>query len=231
MQFPNQQGGVGMQNQQVTPQQLATILQLLAKQPQANPTSSQFDPNYFSQLYSMQNQAGPQLQPVQQPAPQSVRTPPSCGYQVVKTVDDPSTIQPQEVVMGFMNLFPSNDGDKIFVKTWNTEGSIETKTYVEIQNGSKPPQKSTKKTPHEQFIAQDQFELFSSKIMARMAELELALSKIQSSSARSRSKPKSKKSGGLLTPASEPSTLVGSIDEPEDLLCETYTLGEETVDE
>lgn len=227
MQFPNQQGGMGMQNQQVTPQQLGALLQLLGKQPQANPTSSQFDPNYFSQLYSLQNQAGQQMQPVQQPLPQPVRTQPTCGYQVVKTVDDPSTIQPQEVVMGFMNLFPSNDGDKIFVKTWNTEGSIETKTYVEIQNGAKSSSKSIKKTVQDHSI-QDQFELFSSKIMARMAELELALSKIQSSNARSRSKSKPKKSDGILTPASEPPIWVGSIDEPEELV-QTYE--EETVDE
>lgn len=227
MQFPNQQGGMGTQNQQITPQQLATIVQLLAKQPQANPTSTQFDSNYFSQLYSLQNQIGPQMQPAQQPPPQPTRTQPTCGYQVVKTVDDPSTIQPQEVVMGFMNLFPSNDGDKIFVKTWNTEGSIETKTYVEVQNGAKSSSKSTKKIVQDQSM-QDQFELFSSKIMARMAELELALSKIQTSSARSRSKPKSKKSGGLLIPANEPPSWVGSIDEPEELV-QTYE--EETTDE
>lgn len=202
MQFPNQQGGGLMQNQQITPQQLANIISLLAKQPQANPTSPQFDSNYFSQLYSLQNQASPQMQPVQQPAPQPVKPQPPCSYQVVRTVDNPSKIEPQEVVMGFMNLFPSNDGDKIFVKLWNSEGSIETKTYVEIQNGSKTALKSSKKTAHEQSL-QDQFDLFSNKIMARMAELELTLSKIQTQVA-SRSRSKSKKSGGLLIPASEP---------------------------
>lgn len=225
MSFPNQQGGMGTQNQQVTPQQLAAIVQLLAKQPQANPTSMQFDPNYFSQLYSLQNQAGPQMQPAQQLPPPPVKPQPTCSYQVVKTVDDPSTIQPQEVVMGFMNLFPSNDGDKIFVKSWNTEGSIETKTYVEVQNGSKSSSKSTKKTAQEQSVL-DQFELFSSKIMARMAELELALSKIQSSGARSQQKAKTKKSGGILTPTSEPPSWVETIDVPEE---QTYE--EETADE
>ena len=230
MQFPNQQGGVGNQvNSQITPQQLAAVLQLLAKQPQANPTSTQFDPNYFSQLYSLRDQQGASLQTFPQPSPPPMKPQPTCSYQVVKTVDDPSTIQPQEVVMGFMNLFPSNDGDKIFVKSWNTEGSIETKTYVEVQNGSKTSSKPTKKTAQEQSM-QDQFELFSSKIMARMAELELTLSKIQSSNtSRSRSKPKPKKSGGLLTPANEPTSWVGSIDETPEELVQIYE--EEAADE
>lgn len=223
MAFPSQPGGGMLQNQQVTTQQLANLLSLLAKQPQANPTSTQFDPNYFSQLYSMQNQVVPQVmqQTVQSQQPAPVKQQPTCAYQVVKTVEDPSTIQPQEVVMGFSNLFPSIDGDKIFMKTWNNEGSIETRIYVEVKDGSKPiPKKKIQTT--DQSI-QSQFELFSNKILARMAEFELALEKLQHQhSSTSRSKPKSKsktKSDGLLNPESPPPAWV---QEPEEILGTKY---------
>ena len=164
MQFPNQP--IGQTTPQLNAQQLATLINLLAKSPQADPTSPQFNANYFSQLSNLTNQMN---NPLQQPQMQPiVPKEPSFNYVAVKIVDDPKTIQPNEVTMGSRNLFPSGDGEKIFMKVWNTEGLIETETYIR--------QPKTKPTSRPKKTSEQKVDPEFSK---RISELEVAISKIQ----------------------------------------------------
>lgn len=164
MQNPNQAFG----QPQLNAQQLATLINLLAKSPQADPTSPQFNANFFSQLSSLAPQTSPILQPQPQIQPVAPKEP-AFNYLAVKMVDDPKTIQPQEVTMGSRNLFPSSDGEKIFMKAWTTEGLIETETYVrqpKTRSSSRPKRSSAEqKADHD--------------LTKRLSELELAIQKIQ----------------------------------------------------
>lgn len=136
MAFPNQPNNVGVPvgNQAgLTNQQLSALLNLLGQQPQANPTSSSFNPTYFSNLMNLANQ------PANTQPNQSQSTPPpqkSPSYIIVRTVDDPSVIEAQEVSMGVSNVFPSSDGEKIYIKTWNKDGLIDTSVFVYQKDGS-----------------------------------------------------------------------------------------------
>lgn len=112
--------GAGLTNQQI-----ATLLNLLAQTPQANPSSPSFNPNVFSSLYNTSNQSAIANALQQQPLQQN-----SINYTIVRSVNDPSEIGPQEVTMGVLNVFPSFSGDKIFVKSWNKEGLIENNVFV-----------------------------------------------------------------------------------------------------
>lgn len=199
MSFPNQIGQP-QQNVQITQQQLAALLGLLAKQPKADPTSASFDPNYFAQLLAMQNQvSGQQNNLVSQPQQQNIpKQSNSCSYQVVRMVDNPEKIQPQEVVMGYSNLFPSVDEDKIFLKSWNTEGSIETKVYV-LEGTTRPPAKSSKK-PDEVGKLRTQFSSFSNDILSRLSDLEQSVARLQT---KRRQKPKIEDPGTFLTPVQD----------------------------
>lgn len=138
MAFPNQNGG----NQPVngttsfTNQQLSALLNLLGQQQQANPASSSFNPNYFSQLMNLANQVTTNPQP-QTPVP--VQPSPTGNYVIVRPVPDSSVIEAQEVSMGVTNLFPSTDGQRIFGKTWNKEGLIETSVYEKVVNNPVNP--------------------------------------------------------------------------------------------
>lgn len=127
MAFPNQSnntsGIVGNQTG-LNNQQLAALLSLLGQQPQANPTSSSFNPSYFSQLMNIASQSSGS-QPTQQ-----VSSSQTSSYVIVRTVDDPSVIEAQEVAMGVNNLFPSSDGKTIYMKKWNKEGLIDTDVFV-----------------------------------------------------------------------------------------------------
>lgn len=165
MQNPSQFGSSPLTNQQ-----LASILELLAKSPQANPTSPQFNANYFSQLMNLAPQVmnAAQQQPQIQSIPQPPREP-SINYNVVKLVNDPIDIQPQEVIMGSRNLFPSSDGEKIFMKTWGTEGLIEMETYIR-QPKTKAPSRS-RKTTVEQKAEND--------LNLRLSDLETSIRSIQ----------------------------------------------------
>lgn len=131
MALPNLSGnGQGLN---ISNQQLAELIGMLAQQPQANPSSPQFNPTYFSRLMGL-NQGSTQQQPTQS-VQQQVALPPSqkTDYTVVRIVDDPATIGAQEVTMGMSNLFPSSDGERIYLKKWNNDGLIEPRVYV-LQN-------------------------------------------------------------------------------------------------
>lgn len=222
MSFPNQQSPP-----QMSLEQLAGVLSILGRQPQANPTSPLFDPNYFSQIMSIQNKLFSQTIPTQFVQSNPEPSKPTCSYQVVKMVDDPDNIQPQEVAMGFSNLFPSLDGHKIFVKSWDTEGSIKTRIYEEIKDKSDASKKVVDgNSPKNQ--NDDQFEAFSNKIMARMERFEEAITKLQQSQEKiiAESKAYQKgahseqivchKSGGLMAEASQvPRADVIDVDEEE----------------
>lgn len=163
MQNPSQFGTSSLTNQQ-----LASLIELLSKSPQANPASPQFNANYFSQLMNLT----PQVMNAAQQQPQVPPPPPrepSFNYLAVKLVDDPKTIQPQEVTMGSRNLFPSSDGEKIFMKTWNTEGLIETETYIR-QPKTKSQSRSRKSTAEQK--AENDMNL-------RLSELESSIRTIQ----------------------------------------------------
>lgn len=163
MQNPSQFGSSPFTNQQ-----LASILELLSKSPQANPTSPQFNADYFSRLMNL----APQVMNAVQQQPQAPPPPPrepSFNYLAVKSVDDPKTIQPQEVTMGSRNLFPSSDGEKIFMKTWNTEGLIETEIY--IRQPKTKPQSRSRKSNAEQKAEND--------MNLRLSELESSIRTIQ----------------------------------------------------
>lgn len=122
MAFPNQQNTL-------TSQQIAALLNMLGQQPQANPISASFNPSYFSSLMNLANQTQSQTQP----QPQATST----NYVIVRTVEDPSEIEAQEVTMGVYNIFPSLDCNHIYVKSWNKEGLIENLVYS-LANEDKP---------------------------------------------------------------------------------------------
>lgn len=48
-----------------------------------------------------------------------------------KTVNSPQEILPQDVPMnGFTSYFPKADGSEIYAKCWNSNGTIDTRTYI-----------------------------------------------------------------------------------------------------
>lgn len=71
--------------------------------------------------------------------------------------------------MGSRNLFPSSDGEKIFMKTWGTEGLIEMETYIR-QPKTKPTTRSRKATAEQK--AENNMNL-------RLSELETSIRSIQ----------------------------------------------------
>lgn len=151
-------------------QQLAQLISLLAKQPAANPSSPNFDPNYFSQVVSLGQGNQPTLQQ------QNQQVLPSSRYNIVRAVDDPSVIKPQEVEMGVANLFPSSDGEKIFVKEWNNDGLIDLRVYV-LQNPELSPSVSTDESRF-------------GEMEDRITKLEATVAKLKKQQASKPSKPK-----------------------------------------
>lgn len=127
------------QNQpSLPPEQLSKLIELLGKQPQANPTSPHYDRSYVDLLSSLNNSVS-QPQPVQTPPPvmptlEPVVTTPQPKYKVVRVADTIESINAVEVEMGAKNIFPSPDETKIFVKFWGNDGSIIPKVYV-LQDG------------------------------------------------------------------------------------------------
>ena len=48
-----------------------------------------------------------------------------------KTVNSPQEILPQDIPMnGFTSYFPKADGSEIYAKCWNSNGTIDTRTYI-----------------------------------------------------------------------------------------------------
>lgn len=180
MNFQNPSGGVN-----ITQQQLATLINLLSKQPAANPSSPNFDPNYFSQVLNLgqNNQVAPNMVD-----PRQNGSIDASKYNLVRVVDDPSTIQAKEVVMGVDNLFPSSDGEKIFVKTWGNDGRIIPRVYVLQDEASIGPQAEDSRI--------DEME-------ERISSLETAVAKLKSQK-KSTTKPKPKpKPQKAVTPINE----------------------------
>lgn len=158
---PNQNAG----SLNLTPQQYSTLINLLSQQPQASPTSPQFDPNYFSKLLGMQNQQ--MANSGQNTAMSQPQQPNPGNYQIVRIVDDPNKIGPQEVSMGLYNIFPSSDRKHIYVKTWNNDGLIDNDVYVLQRGEVGAPDKS---------VATDEMYMSLSK---RVDDLEASLKRIQ----------------------------------------------------
>lgn len=188
----------------ITNQQLADLIAMLAKQPQANPSSPYFNSTYFSKLMSLGQGATQQPAPPQENSQVVQPQPPATNYNVVRIVDDPSTIGAQEVAMGVLNLFPSSDGERIYLKAWNNDGLIEPRVYV-LQNEVQPDSK----TPEDPRI--DEME-------RRILELESAVVKLKkqqaSKSAKSSSKPKPKPKPKM-EPVPEPEVSGITMDEEE----------------
>lgn len=132
------------QNQpSLPPEQLSKLIELLGKQPQANPTSPHYDRSYVELLnnlgsaISQPHPAQPQTPVMPTPEP---AVPPPTKYKVVRVADAIESINAVEVEMGVKNIFPSPDERQIFVKFWGNDGSIIPKVYVLQEDVSSIPQ-------------------------------------------------------------------------------------------
>lgn len=99
-----------------------------------NPYMSQANP------YQANNQTYPGISNV---VPAPMQTPLTPTGLSGKTVNSPQEIFPQDVPMnGFTSYFPKADGSEIYAKCWNSNGTIDTRTYI-----LKPLEESTPTEP------------------------------------------------------------------------------------
>lgn len=122
---------------QLTFAQRQELLKLLGQQPEANPTSASFEPDFFSKLMGAMQQPSP---PMVQPQPQS-------DYVIVRSVENPSSIEVKDVTIGVKNVFPSTNGNEIYIKSWGKDGGINTDIFVKTNatsSGQEPVEDSIK---------------------------------------------------------------------------------------
>lgn len=85
---------------------------------------------YMSQMSPYQTTNNPAYQGISNTIPQMQISLPATGLSG-KTVNNPQEILPQDVPMnGFTSYFPKADGSEIYAKCWNSNGTIDTRTYI-----------------------------------------------------------------------------------------------------
>lgn len=96
-------------------------------------------PNYGQNQFQYYNNPTP----IVQQSPQNIINKPN-NFLIGKIVNSEMDITPNEVPMdGSAGIYPTNDFSSIFVKTWNTNGTINTIKYVpqiaETKNENEDP--------------------------------------------------------------------------------------------
>lgn len=122
---------------------------------------------YNNMAYAQNMQAQGQIQPAQgiqnnqsQQSPDSIRG---------KLIDDINNVPASDVVMdGKPTIFPTKNYDKIYVKKWNTNGTIDTYLYVPVS------QEENKKDDPANLIGNlnDAFSVFVQEVSARFDKIE-----------------------------------------------------------